>query len=118
MSDTLVAQAKPKDFTEEIEWRDWEPTLVNYLRLISGRTGIPLSYVIRRTAIPPAAPIVGPVLQGYIDNAPLHGEVFDHDSLDVHTLILTFLTKYTEVELIVKTATQDCGREAYMAMVT
>ena len=31
MSDTLVAQAKPKDFTEEVEWRDWEPTLVNYL---------------------------------------------------------------------------------------
>ena len=36
----------------------------------------------------------------------------------MHTLILIFLTKYTEVELIVKTATQNCGREAYLAMVT
>ena len=56
LSDTLASQAKPKDFTEGIEWTDWDPTFVNYLRQIPGRTGIPLSYIVRRTATPAIAP--------------------------------------------------------------
>ena len=114
---TLSVQSKPQKFTEQIQLMDWEPTLVNYLRQIPGMTGIPLSYVIRRQAVPPAAPFVGNVLQHYVAHAPLVGDVYEHDTLDVHTLILTFLTEYPEVESIVRTATQDNGRDAYMAMV-
>ena len=117
-SDLLATQAKPKKFTADTQWADWEPTLVNYLKLIPGITGIPLAYVVRRTAIPPAIPIVGPVLDTYIENAPLMGEVFTSDAQSVNTLILTFITEYPEVESIVRTATQDDGRMAYLSMVS
>ena len=117
-SDVLVSQAKPKSFTEDTLWIDWEPTLVNYLKLIPRRTGIPLSYVIRRNATPPAAPLVGPVLDTYVSHAFLFGDAFDYDTQSVHTLILSFITEYSEVESIVRTATQDCGRTAYLAILT
>lgn len=116
-SDTLVSQAKPKKFTDEVIWIDWEPTLVKYLKLIPGITGIPLSYVVRRSATPPTAPIVGPVLDTYVTHTPLIGDTFDYDTQSVHTLILALITKYAEVESIVWTATESCGRAAYMAMV-
>ena len=77
---------------------NWEPTLVNYLRLIPGRTGIPLSYVIRRRATPSAAQLIGPILDNYITHAPLVGDTFNFDSQSVHTLILTFIVEYPEIE--------------------
>ena len=82
-SDLLATQAKPKNFKPGIEWADWEPTLVKYLRLTPGSTGIPLSYIVRRAATPPAAPIIGPVLDSYVENAPLVGDTFEasHDVL-------------------------------------
>ena len=116
-SKLMATQSKPKKFTPEIEWVDWEPTLVKYLRQIPGLTGIPLSYVVRRQEIPPAVPIFGPVLESYVIHAPLTGNVFDADTQSVHTLLLTFITDYPEVESIVRTATVDDGREAYLAMV-
>ena len=66
--DLLATQAKTKTFKSDIQWTDWEPTLVKYLRLIPGSTGIPLSYVIRRNTTPPAAPITAPVLDAYVKN--------------------------------------------------
>ena len=68
--------------------------------------------------MPPATPIVGPVLDTYITHAPLAGDAYDVDTQSVHTLILTFITEYPEVESIVRTATQSDGRSAYMAMVS
>ena len=79
-AEILANQAKPKDFKPDIEWADWEPTLVQYLRLIPGATGIPLSYIVRRVATPPAAPIIGPVLDTYVSNAPLTGATYESDS--------------------------------------
>ena len=87
------------------------------LRQIPGLTGTPLSYVVRRTAIPPAAPVVGPVLETYVMHAPLVGDAFDADTQNVHTLLLAFINEYPEVESIVRTATVDNGKEAYLAMI-
>ena len=75
-----------------------------------------MSYIIRRAATPPAAPIVGPVLESYVEHAPLFGDAYDADTQSVHTLILTFLTSYPEMESIVRTATENDGREAYLAL--
>ena len=43
MSDTT----KPIDFTNEVKWIDWHPTLVSHLWMILGKNGVPLSYIIR-----------------------------------------------------------------------
>ena len=117
-SELLATQAKPKSFKAYTRWADWEPTLIKYLRLIPEHTGIPLAYVVQRAAVPPAAPIVGPVLDTYITHAPLAGDAYDIDTQSVHTLILTFITKYPEVESIVRTAAQSDDRSAYMTMVS
>ena len=60
-SELLAVQVKPRKFTAEVDWRDWEPTFVNYLKLIPGITGIPLAYVVRRNAAPIGPAFVGPV---------------------------------------------------------
>ena len=93
-SDTLVSQAKPKNFTEDTLWIDWEPTLVKYLKFIPGRTGVPLSYVVRRNATLPAAPLIGPVLDDYVTHAPLFGDAFDYDTQSLHTLILLLISEH------------------------
>ena len=114
-SDTIIKQASPKPFTSNVQWNDWMPTLVNYLKLIPGRSGIQLSYVIRSRDAPDST-FVGPILDVYVAQAPLLGDTFEHDSQRVHTLILTFITEYPEMEAIVRTATQKDGRVAYQAM--
>src|SRR6056300_1082931 len=45
-SDTLSEAAKPKEFTNDSKWEDWEPIFSKYLRCLVGRNGMPLSYVI------------------------------------------------------------------------
>ena len=113
----LATQAKLNKFKVDIQWADWEPTLVNYLRQIPGSTGVPLSYVIRSVAIPAAAPIIGSVLESYIKNVPLVGAKFEADTQSVHTLILTFLITYSEIEFIVITAIESDDRMAYLSLV-
>ena len=46
-SSAIAETAKPTTFTETTKWTDWEPVFHNFLRAIPGRTGVPLSYVIR-----------------------------------------------------------------------
>ncbi|CAJ1941173.1 unnamed protein product [Cylindrotheca closterium] len=46
-SKLMSQQALPQDFTNDVQWDDWHPTFVNYLRTIPGRDGVPLQYVVR-----------------------------------------------------------------------
>ena len=116
-ADLLAGQAKPRSFTIQTQWMDWEPTFANYLQLIPGITGIPLAYVIRRNAI--ANPtVLTPIHAHYIANAPLVGDAFNQDTNRVYTLLLTFIQEYPECETIIRTATETNGRVAYQALVT
>ena len=117
-SNLLAVQSKPKDFKSDIQWIDWEPTLVKYLRQIPGCTEILLSYVVRRDAVPPTLPIAGRILDSYVERAPLVGDTFEVDTQNIHTLILTFLTQYPELKSIIRTATDDDGRTAYLILVS
>ena len=115
-SDLLAGQAKPKSFTKTTSWIDWEITFINYLKLIPGRIGVPLAYVLRRDVAPNPA-LAAPILEYYIANAPLDGEIFNEDSQQVLTLLLTFVTENTEIEAIIRTATLTDGRIAHQALV-
>ena len=44
-SKTIIETAKPEDFTNKVEWIEWYPTLINFLRYIPGRRGVPLSHI-------------------------------------------------------------------------
>ena len=107
-SDLLAGQAKPKPFTIQSQWMDWEPTFTNYLKVISGITGIYLAYVIRRNVAPDPT-ITIPVHAHYIANAPLVGDTFNQDTNRVYTLLLTFITEYPECETIIRTAKSRTG---------
>ena len=116
-ADLLAGQAKPKPFTIQSQWMDWEPTFTNYLKVIPGITGIPLAYVIRRNVAPDPTN-TNPVHAHYIANAPLVGDTFNQDTNRVYTLLLTFITEYPECETIIRTAPESNGRIAYQALVT
>ena len=115
-STLLASQAKPKQFTPETLFVDWEPTFRNYLSLILGQHGTPLSRVIRCSVVPNPL-IVRPIMDHYVANAPLVGVDYDQDSQHVLIILLIHLTEYPEVETIVRTATQTNGRVGFEAIV-
>ena len=116
-ADLLAGQAKPKPFNVQLQWMDWAPTFINYIKLIPGISGIPLAYVIRQNATPDPT-VLTPIHAHYIANAPLVGQTYDQDANRVYTLLLTFLTDYPECETIIRTSTETDGRVAFQALVT
>ena len=114
---TLIAsQVKPKQFTPKTLFVDWEPTFRNYLSLIPGQHGKPLSRMIRRSVAPDPL-VVRPIMDQYVENDPLVGVDYDHDSQHVLILLLRHLTEYPEAETIVRTATQNNGRVGFETLV-
>ena len=112
-SEGLSKAAKPDVFKASSVWYDWSKLCVNYLRLIPGQNGIPLSYVIRtndepdRTAKPT-------FLDVYEATAPLRGAAFNADSAEAFILIKALVTGNTEAETTVNIHenTRD-GRAAF-----
>lgn len=96
-SSTMSDAAKPKDFSANIKWSDWKPTLINYLRLIPGRDGVPLSYVVRENAVPDQSPKTD-FLAEYIAAAPLVGDAYPIDTAQVAVIITSLIVGNTEAE--------------------
>ena len=115
-STLFASQAKPKQFTPETLFVDWEPTFRNCLSLIPGQHGTPLSRVIRRSVAPDPL-VIRPIMEHYVANAPLVGADYNQDSQHVLILLLTHLTEYPEAEKIVRTATQNDERVGFEALV-
>lgn len=89
-SEAMTKSAKPTAFTETTLWSDWYPTLLNFLRHIPGRDGVPLKYVCRHND--PTRRINHPnFLDDYVDRAPLTGEAFVSDAREVHTWIAALI---------------------------
>ena len=93
---TLSDTTKPDNFSEKTKWLDWKPTFTNYLKHIPGRSGVPLSYVIR-----PVGYTVTPGDYEYIENSPHTGEAFKIDCTEVHTYIAKFIKGNSTAESIV-----------------
>ena len=69
---TLPTTALPKKFTSKIKWEDWAPSFLNFLRIIPGRDGVPLTYVCRYSFT--ADPIPHPdFLDDYVAMSSLQG---------------------------------------------
>ena len=95
---TLSDVAKPDSFTDQTKWLDWKPTLLNYLKHIPGRSGVPLSYVVRPEGY---APVAGDMLDEYVTNAPHEGEAYMTDRSEVHTYIAKFIKGNSTAESII-----------------
>jgi len=95
---TLSDIAKPDTFSDKTKWLDWKPTFTNYLKHIPGRSGVPLSYVIRPTGY---IPTPGDMLDEYIANSPHSGEAFKTDCSEVHTYIVKFIKGNATAESVI-----------------
>lgn len=112
----MADAAKPKEFTAETKWSEWEPTLVGYLRALPGRDGVPLSYIIRRNDDPDPTPRTD-FLDEYVANAPFDGEAYNVDNVEVATLIKSFLVGNTEAETKIQTLDDPTnGRAVYQTL--
>jgi hypothetical protein len=90
-SETLSEAAKPDKFKESTKWEDWKPTFMNYLRSISGRDGIPLKYMCRDKDEADVFAAHEDFLDDYVASAPLRGNAYAIDTVQVHTFLLNFV---------------------------
>jgi hypothetical protein len=63
--------ADPGKFKDERKWPEWEKAFINYLAIIPGVSGIPLSYVVRDAKDPKADANYGSFNERMIHRAPL-----------------------------------------------
>jgi hypothetical protein len=90
-SKTLAEAAKPDKFKENVKWEDWKPTFINYIRAIPGRDGVPLKYICRDNDSADPTPHED-FLDDYVAMAPLTGESFAIDSVQVHIFLANFVS--------------------------
>ena len=115
-SKDLASASEPEKFKTSTKWNDWKPTFLNYLRAIPGRDSIPLSYVVRENDNPDYTTKVD-FLDEYVAGAPLNGDAFEIDTVEVRTYLMKYITGNENAESTVQ-ALQDkrCGRIAFKAL--
>ena len=108
--------ANPNDFDNNVKWDDWYPTFANCIRLIPGRDGVPLSYVIRDNAEPDPTPQED-YLDEYVNMALLGGSTYINDNQKVFVLLNKFIVGNDRAEAAVKALnTRTDGRMVYFAI--
>ena len=113
VSNKSTHAVRPRDFTKDIKWADWAPTFQNYLRAIPGRTGVPLSYVIRENDLPDPTPNLE-FLDDYILQASLIGPDYLTDRRAVHTNLVAMIATNPDAEALIKLNERDAdGRKSW-----
>jgi hypothetical protein len=116
-SKTLSEAAKPEKFKETTKWEDWKPTFLNYIRSIPGRDGVPLKYVCRDDDNPDPTPHED-FLDDYVAMAPLFGDSYAIDSVQVHTFLVNFVSGNDTAEAKIQGLLRpNDGREAFKRLV-
>lgn len=89
--DTNTKAANPGKFKDERKWPEWEKAFTNYLSVIPGVSGIPLSYIIRENTEPEERDNFTTFNEKMVARAPHTGQYFLADSRRVHNLLTGFL---------------------------
>lgn len=117
-SKILAEAAKPEKFKETTKWEDWKPTFLNYLRSIPGRDGIPLKYICREADASDPTAVNADFLDDYVAMAPLHGDSYAIDTVQVHTFLLNFVAGNDTAEAKIQGLHRaNDGREAFKRLV-
>jgi hypothetical protein len=116
-SKTLAEAAKPEEFKESMKWEDWKPTFLNYIRSIPGRDGVPLKYICRVKEEADATPNED-FLDDYVAMAPLDGESYAIDTVQVHTFLVNFVSGNDTAEAKIQGLQRpNDGREAFKRLI-
>ena len=89
---------------------------MNYLSVIPGQTGIPLSYIVRNQHLPTYQPYPTYHLQ-LINQAPLSGRVYLADTSSVYQILCSLTTSTPAEEWIKASNPRSDGRTAFHALV-
>ena len=115
-SKDLAKASEPEKFNSSTKWNDWKPTFTNYLRAITGRDGIPLSYIIREDDNPNHTPQQD-FLDEYVLTAPLTGDAFEIDTAEVRAYLMKYITGNENAEATIQALqNKRCGRTAFKAL--
>lgn len=113
----MATIAKPPQFKTSDDWHSWFPLLINYLRQLPGRDGVPLSYVLRDNPLTVFNAQEQDVQEKYIQAVPLTGTTFASDTLQVHTYIANLISGNVKAEAAIQRYHhQHCGRTDWMAL--
>ncbi len=89
---TYTKAVDPRKFKDEHKWPKWEKAFTNYLSVVPGVSGIPLSYVVQEQEVPtPGMEYPGTLTERMINRAPLEGQYYIADTQRVHNLLVGFL---------------------------
>ena len=108
--------ADPGKFKDERKWPEWEKAFTNYLSVIPGVTGIPLSYIVREMDIPVPGQEYPTFNDRMINRAPLTGQYFVADTRRVHNLLVGFLQGENTEGWIRSIAKYQDGRRDMIAL--
>lgn len=114
--DTNSKAADPGKFKDERKWNEWSKAFMNYLSVIPGVNGVPLSYVIREVEHPDIGARYLTFTDRMIACAPLTGQYFQADSRRVHTLLTGFLQGELTENWIRPLAPYQDGRRDMIAL--
>lgn len=114
--DTNTKAITPGKFKDERKWPEWERAFENYLSVIPGVNGVPLSYVIREVEVPDPGAIYETHNDRLISRAPLVGSYFIADTRRVHTLLSGFSQGETSENWIRSIARFQDGRRDFIAL--
>ena len=118
--DTNAKSANPGKFEKEKDWQKWSDAFVNFLSVIPGSTGIPLSYVVREKEDPEPNADYTDFHAEMIACAPLNGGTFNTDRRSVHQYLLSFTVGKPAEEWIKKSypmgGNHNNGRRSFRAL--
>ena len=106
--------AKPEKFKESTKWEDWTPTFLNYLCSIPGRDAVPLKCVCRDKNEADVTTASEDFLDDYVVAAPLSGNAYAINAVQVHTFLLNFVSSNDTAEAKIQGLSRpNDGREAF-----
>jgi hypothetical protein len=113
---TNTKAVDPGKFKDERKWPEWEKAFINYLSVVPGVSGIPLSYVVREQEIPTPGIDYPTLTDRMIHRAPLVGQYFIADTRRVHNLLVGFLQGENTENWIRNIANFQDGRRDMIAL--
>jgi hypothetical protein len=114
--DTNTKAANPDKFKDEHKWPEWKKSFVNYLSVIPGVSGIPLSYIVRDEEFPAAGLEYATFNDHMVNRLPLTGQYYIADSRRVHNLLVGFLQGENTENWIRNIAKYQDGRRDMIAL--
>jgi hypothetical protein len=114
--DTNTKAADPGKFKDERKWPEWEKAFVNYLSVIPGVNGVPLSYVVREVAEPEDDLEYETFSERMIARAPHTGQYYVADTRRVHNLLTGYLQGEQSESWIRNIAKYQDGRRDMIAL--